>query len=738
MTKHDDDLMRKLLQTFQVEATEHVQTLNQVLLELERQPDTETQTSLLEEAFRAAHSLKGAARAVTLSNIELLAHHMEDILKLAREGFVILDPVTCDVLYKTLDGIQILLNGEELNSDELLDELIALRPTSEDVEERLLSSDDKHISDELDEIDSTQTENQLQERRDGDETIRVAVSKLDALMTQVGELVAARISAEQRASDMHMLRRQIVNFPRLWQDVKARINRLDSESESVRNLNETLQAYNESVLQLLDDVSEVDTLLNRDALRLNMVSGQLQDEMRRVRMIPFQTMEALLQRTVRDAARSEDKQARLTIKGADVELDKKVLELLKDPLLHLVRNAVGHGIESPAIREQMGKPSEGHVSIEVLQRGSEAHIIISDDGQGFQLEALQKVGKAHAAERTTHSDDDIIALAFMSGVTTSSQVTAISGRGIGLDVVRERVETLQGRIRVTNNMGQGSSIQIIVPVSLAMTRVLLVMVNDSQYALPLAAIEKIVSPENIFHVEGQAMLTVDGTPLPFVALTSILGQQDETASEAIAIIMGTAKQRIALLVDDVLTEQELAVKAFSRPLLKVRHLSGAALLGNGEPVVVLNAADIVKTAQGIREAPRFNSTDEVSNGDTIETNHILVVDDSITTRTLEKNILQAAGYLVETATDGVKALDKLSNHEIDLVVADVEMPNMDGFALTQHLRDSDEYKNLPIILVTSLESDEDRERGMTAGADAYIVKRGFKQAELLSTIRQFL
>lgn len=735
MVKHDDELMRKLLQTFQIEASEHIQTLNQDLLELERQPDDKTKTSLLQEAFRAAHSLKGAARAVTLPNIELLSHHMEEILKLAREGLVTLDPSTCDVLYKTLDSIQTLLNGEELNSDELLKELIALRP--EDSKDELPISNNEGVDSKVEKADSTQTENQL-EPRDGDETIRVSVSKLDALMTQVGELVAARISAEERANDMHALRRQLVNFPRLWQDVKVRLNRLDHETENVRNLTETLQSYNDSILKLVEDVSEVDTLLNRDSLRLNMVSGQLQDEMRRVRMIPFLTVEAVLQRAVRDAARSEDKVVRLTIKGVDIELDKKVLELLKDPLLHLVRNAVGHGIESPGIREQAGKSREGQINIEITQRGSEAHIVVSDDGQGFQLDAIQKVSRAQPSGQTDVSDDDVIALAFMSGVTTSSEVTTLSGRGIGLDVVRASVETLQGRIRVTNNVGQGSSIQIIVPVSLAMTRVLLVMVNDAQYALPLATIEKIVSPEDVFHVEGQAMLTVDDTPLPFVTLASILSQTNGKTDNATAVIMGTTKQRIALLVDEIMTEQELAVKAFSRPLLKVRHLAGAALLGNGEPVIVLNATDIVRTAQSIREVFHFNSTDESANGATIESSHILVVDDSITTRTLEKNILQAAGFHVETATDGVKALDKLSAHSFDLVIADVEMPNMDGFSLVRHLRESDKHRSLPIILVTSLESDEDRERGMMAGADAYIVKRGFQQAELLSAIRQFL
>jgi two-component system chemotaxis sensor kinase CheA len=266
--------------------------------------------------------------------------------------------------------------------------------------------------------------------------------------------------------------------------------------------------------------------------------------------------------------------------------------------------------------------------------------------------------------------------------------------------------------------------------------VLLVRIGQYRYGIPLTSVEKIIAPEQTFSVEDQAMVIVDDKPLPLVSLASMLAITSPAEVAPIAVVLGALERRIAVLVDDVLTEQELAVKAFTHPITRVHLLTGAALLGSGEPVVVLNPVDIVKSSRSIslRQIRPLNVEQE----ETKNPDHILVVDDSITTRTLEKNILKAAGYIVHTATDGLEALVQLRLQPIKLVVTDVEMPNMDGITLTQTIRESDDFKDLPIILVTSLESASDRERGMHAGANAYMVKRGFNQSELLTTIRQYI
>jgi two-component system chemotaxis sensor kinase CheA len=462
-------------------------------------------------------------------------------------------------------------------------------------------------------------------------------------------------------------------------------------------------------------------------------------------MVPFQTLVLVLERAVRDVAHSEAKQVNFRIDGSEVELDKQVLETLKDPLLHLLRNAVDHGIETPAVREAAGKPPGGTVILTVQQRGSEVHIKITDDGQGFDQQSLLEAYRQRNGNNLPENlaDDDIMGLAFLPGVTTTHQVTTISGRGMGLDVVRQRIESIQGRIAVESSPGQGATVRLVVPTSLAMTRGLLVQVGKEGYVIPLLSVEKIVEPDASFVVSGKWMLKVDDAAVPLVSLSQVLERpaapKKEKASNPIAVVIGVSDQRLALLVDDIVTEQELAVKPLGKPLQRVRNVTGAALLGSGEPVVVLNPADLVKSARGVTAAEIAPVVDKhTEEAVEVAPHSILVVDDSITTRTLEKNILTAAGFLVTTATDGTEALKRLEEKSIDLVVADVQMPHMDGITLTQELRRSADYQTLPIILVTSLESPEDREKGMVAGADAYIIKRGFDQAELLATIARLL
>jgi two-component system, chemotaxis family, sensor kinase CheA len=310
-----------------------------------------------------------------------------------------------------------------------------------------------------------------------------------------------------------------------------------------------------------------------------------------------------------------------------------------------------------------------------------------------------------------------------------------------LDVVRRCLEAIQGRILVDSLPGKGSRIQLLVPTSVTMTHGLLVRTGSEHYMLPLLSVEKIIDlcADAIFTIEGRTAIRLDGKPLPLASLSAVLGRTEADrrhADKLPAVIVCVAEQRVALLVDEVVTEQELAVLPLGKLLRRVRNVTGAALLGSGRPVIVLNTADLVKLAKSTdgKRLPFIRQDD----AELKPPPPILVVDDSITTRTLEKNILEAAGFQVFTAVDGLGALRQLGEHPIELIVADIQMPEMDGFELTRQLRESANYRNLPIILVTSLDSREDRERGLMAGADAYIVKRGFDQAELLATIQKLL
>jgi two-component system chemotaxis sensor kinase CheA len=723
MSTLDDDLLRELLATFQDEAAEHLQTINQSLLHMERTNEDKARQEQIREAFRATHSLKGAARAVNMPHVERLSHGMENILQQARDSGVAPDPDTCDMLYDTLDAIEQLLSGATVEIEAL--------------QTRLSGTDDtaplSNLPSTVDQPDA------ITPIAPGDETIRVSVGKLNDLMAQAGELLVAKISAEQRQADMQTLQYQIGQWPKTWREIKTLLPRV--EGDAAQQLSDIIQRHAEEFQTLTQSFNTFSQAVNRDTVRLGMVTNGLQDRVREMRMVPFHTISLLLERAVRDVARSAEKAVNFVIEGGEVELDKKVLEVLKDPLLHLLRNAVSHGIESPEGRKAAGKPEEGQVTLTVSQRGNQARLAVSDDGRGFDLEALRQTSARKGLTLDEDaSADDLIGLAFVPGMTTVQEVTAISGRGIGLDVVRQELESIQGRVAVDNKSGEGVTIEMTVPTSLTMTRGLLVRVAGEQYVLPLLSIEKIIELEGSYLVGGKSMITVDETPLSLVTLAKLLDRQESdevVVTTPMAVIMAVAEQRLALLVDDVLTEQEMAVKPLSAPLQRVRNVTGAALLGDGEPVVILNPADLVKSA---RTLPSYDIPvkQQLPDDDKGPAVHILVVDDSITTRTLEKNILEMAGYRVTTAINGLEAIKRLEEHAIDLVISDIQMPQLDGFQLTQQIRDSKEHGRLPIILVTSLESQEDREQGMLAGADAYIVKRGFDQAELLATIQQLL
>jgi two-component system chemotaxis sensor kinase CheA len=727
MPSLDNDLLQELLNTFRAEAAEHLQAINQSLLKLERAPEESLRVKILQDAFRAAHSLKGAARAVSQPEIETLAHTMESVFQQTRDAGLALSADICDVLYDGLDAIEHLLSGERVDIEPLQVRLISLvHGDSVPVIERKPAYEPDDIA--------------LPIQGSAGDSIRVSVGKLDDLMAQVGELLVAKISADQRLIEAREVNERFDRWAKSWREVKSLASHL--EGEAAQRLDAVLVRCADQAAGLMESFHALDQGINRDVVRLGIVTTGLQDRVRNVRMVPFQTLVFTLERTCRDAARTQLKQVRFVVDGGHIELDKKVLETLKDPLIHLVRNAVAHGLELPEQRTAAGKAAEGQVHVQLQQRGNEVHILVSDDGAGFDVGALRDAYRRRAGVEADEnaSDEELMGLAFLPGVSTAAEVTAISGRGVGLDVVRQSLGSIQGRVSVDSTRGRGTTFHLVVPTSLAMMRGLLVQVGRERYALPLLAIEKIITPDSVFSIAGRQMIKVDGKPLPVVSLGHVLQRpmpEVDRHRDPLVVVLSVANQRLGLLIDDVLTEQELAVKSLGRPLQRVANVAGAALLGNGEPLVILNPAELVKTAwQAQPHEVRLGVSEEAHSNEKI---HILVVDDSITTRTLEKNILEAAGYLVTTATDGTEALKRLAEFDtIQLVVADVEMPQMNGLVLVETLRASQTYSSLPLILVTSLESREDRERGMLAGADAYIVKRGFDQAELLATIRRLL
>ncbi|HET7189432.1 MAG TPA: response regulator, partial [Gemmatimonadaceae bacterium] len=475
-----------------------------------------------------------------------------------------------------------------------------------------------------------------------------------------------------------------------------------------------------------------------DARTLGSVSGRLTGTARRLRQRSLRELTETLPRVVRDVALEVGKPARLVVTGEEVEADRVVVEALREPLLHLVRNAVDHGLELPAERAAAGKPAEGTIGVAVTLRGDRLRVAITDDGRGLDLAALRRALEQRG--RPVPADPAALQRAiFDDGLSTRERATTLSGRGVGLGIVRVSVERVGGTVEVTSAAGQGTTFILEVPLSIATLRALTVQVDGALLAIPSAFVARVdrIDARRIARVDGRAMLTTGGPPTPVTTLAALLGPPfaEPPVEDMLQIVTVEAGgQRLALVVDELRDERELVLRPLEHAGPAATALTvGTALLGDGEVVLVLGVA--VLMGDGSRHvsiaAPAADRFDPASR-------RILVVDDSITSRTLEQSVLTAAGYDVVTAVDGLEGWRVIERGDVALVISDVEMPHLDGVELCMRIRANERTASLPVILVTSLDQPEQRARGLEAGADAYVTKSGFDQDILLDTVRQLL
>ena len=799
-----------LLSIFRDEVSEYIAALNDGLMKVEM-IEGEEQYELLREMNRFAHSMKGAARAVGLSLIETTSHYMEDIFHSALEQGLHISPDIADNIYDGLDLIQNVMDGNE-NDEAVVSEVLAnlevvvvqgaISLDEDDKEEdapppahsngdkRKKTTDSREFpvveakQDKRDtkpvpmperkpyDPDKHPTEENLKVTvppeqpedvdvlptmvmRPAEETIRVAVSKLDHLMAETSELVVARMQGAERYERADDLREMLADWQREWRSVRTAYIRLvrrvqDASREAAPELT-TLFKFLETNQRYLAEsnrhLGQLTQLLLQDNLHLTALSDQLQDDVSLLRMMPFGTIVGAFQRMVRDLARDTRKSIHLEVSGHHVEVDKTVLDALKDPLLHLLRNAVDHGIETPADREKAGKAPTGRIEATIEQRGSEIIIRVIDDGHGMDPRVIRRKaiakGVIDETEAANLSDEEARLLIFHSGFSTMDEVTSLSGRGLGMDIVRERVESLRGRVSVQSELGVGTTVSLNVPVSLTRIRCILLQLGNEQYAVPSIMISRMETfrRQAVYTTEGRNLINISEHPMPLVSLSDILDaptRTDENSEWVNVVVLQAADRSAAFEVDALSSELELVLKPLGPELVNTPYIAGASLLGSGEVVLVLDANDLVRKASGAilpRRRAQFIQTTTTS---VVQALRVLVVDDSITTRTLEKNILETAGFDVHVAIDGLEAWSLLAETEIDVVISDVEMPNMNGLELTQKIKGNSQTRHLPVVLLTSLAKPEQREAGLRAGADAYLVKSRFDQGELLETIQSVL
>ncbi|MBT4497179.1 MAG: response regulator [Gemmatimonadetes bacterium] len=592
------------------------------------------------------------------------------------------------------------------------------------------------------------------------ETIRISAAKLDALLRQVEEMLSAKLTASQRAADLKGLNGMLARWKKEWAraatEVRAVRQALKSEREEEGQMRGAPQMdsllefmdWNGGQIGLLEDeLRTLATASERDRREVGGMVDQLLEEMKQVLMHPFATFAEGFPRMVREIAREQGKEVELTLEGEKMEIDRRILEEMKDPLIHLLRNAVDHGIEVPEVREQKGKPRRGKVTVALSQvSGSRVEMLIADDGAGIDLEEMKKVAAERGIVSTEQAkalgDEEALALIYQADVSTSRFITDISGRGLGMAIVREKVEGLGGSLLVENRPGEGTAFRLLLPLSLANFRGVLVEAAGQIFIIPTANVEQVVrvSREEIRTVENRETISLNGSAVSLVRLADLLelsrsGQDADAAALLPVLVLGKGAERIAFEVERVISEQVVLVKGLGPQLSRVQNVAGATVLGTGQVVSILNATDLLKSAVKGSGAPVRPAAGSVAEGGG---NAVLVAEDSITSRMLLKNILEAAGYRVKTAVDGLEALTELKAEPYDLVVSDVEMPRMDGFKLTESIRANKKLGELPVVLVTALASREHRERGIDVGANAYIVKSSFDQSNLLETVDRFI
>jgi len=760
MSPKDDEFRIRLLATFQGEAIEHIQAMSAGLIELEKAERPAERATMIETVFREAHSLKGAARAVNLLRVEAFCQSVESVMDLAKRGELELTPEALDVLHSAVETLKVLLGaGQDSGTG---------KEESERVTHQLmeLSRHKTRVSATSVIEDHTEVRSSAPATPTGSENVRISATRLEALLLETEELLTVRMGGEQLSRDLVRTAGEFSEWKREWKKVQPLVRVLERAMERAQtdrtgaaSLPSTGESVDPKVLRRLIDFlgwneSYSTTLGNhlgacaQQATHVQLLLGTAVDtllrETKQTLMLPCSYLTDVLPALVRELSRVQRKEVDLTVSGIDIEVDRRVLQEIREPVIHLLRNCIDHGIETPSERTAKGKPVRGTIAISVTRpNSSNVELRISDDGAGIDgatvNEAAAKLRKGSAESEKSAEGQDPFSVIFWSGVSTSKYVTDISGRGLGLAIVREKVDALGGKVSVLSSIGTGTTFILALPVTLSTFRGLLVKVGEREYVIPIAFIERVaqVQRENIRTVENRLTVSIEGTIYSFADLRDVLGIRREHTKAGITdtlkvVILDFSDNKIAFAVDEIAEEQEVLVKGLGPQLRRVNNVSGAAVLGSGKVVPVLHTPDLLKSAMKLLDSAVRESQEDP--GTAPRRRSILVVEDSITARNLMKNILEGSGFSVTTAVDGVEALATVRENTFDLVVSDVDMPRMNGFELTARIKNDRNLAELPVVLITALESPRDRERGIEVGASAYIVKSSFEQHNLLEII----
>ena len=655
--------------------------------------------------------MKGAAGMVGMMRVSRLAHRLEDLLVELRAGTRRSTPELTDSMLLVVDGLARLIAAPS-NADQDASDEAAM--------ERLLPA------------------SQTSPTAAQSPAIRLAAR---AVVVAAPVVVAVAVAEDPVSTSPPASALRAVPTSPQGGEVNAALLHVEAATLEVpvARIDELSRLVGEaSAAQLrVGHVFGSELRMDPDAIteyrELTKVINQLQEVTERTRMVPIGTLAPILHRTVRDVARAAGKNVRWEVVGEEIEIDRGVLEELVSPLLHLVRNSVGHGVEAPDKRLAAGKPEQATIRLQASQVGSKVLIAISDDGAGIDVAAVRGAAAKAGVDVSGLSEDQSLHLIFRSGISTAKVLTENSGRGVGLDVVATAVAAVHGSVQVVNHPGLGAEFRILVPITLTVVACLIVSIGGQSFALPLHRIVRMLEKQNVQLVSGKRLAIIDGLAVPVSDLATLLGLP--AASGGPWVLLGTAADSHAFQVETVLQKRDVAVRGLTGRLRDLKMVSGACIEPNGSILLVLDVSSLIERGSALVSIT--SSVIDKPSGHERQLS-VMVVDDALMVRELQRSILERGGYTVRTASDGAEALAMLTEQPADLVVTDVEMPNVDGLTLIRNVRAHPRLSNIPVLIVSSHASEEDHQRGLDAGADGYIVKTSFDEAGLLSAVSRLL
>jgi chemotaxis protein histidine kinase CheA len=711
-----------LIATFRAEVSERLASLQAGLLQLEGHVSPKP---VIAKLFRDAHTVKGSARMLGLQGVLEVAHHCEDLLGAVRDGrfgvrkdIVTLLLAACDAISRAIPGA-----SPQLTDEDLAPFVVALKHVlagEEGVEPPVLAAAAP--------TDADDDDSRARDPRVAD-SMRIAADKVYELLDVVGEAELGARRVEQTAVGLLTVVAEQQRWAKVLRDavdggqlpmtaemaVRRLVSLTDSLQRSLRGMREVSEGHRTGVAKVRDGAMGL-------------------------AMVPVRRVFAALPRIARDVATATGKDVRIEMTGTDVELDKQVLDGIADALKHLVINAVDHGCESPADRRAAGKPAQAVVHVSARSAGGTVVVEVSDDGRGIDESAVRRkaVDVGLVPADSTLSGPALLQLLFLPAFSTTNEVTETSGRGVGLDVVQEAAEELGGHAAVTTRPGRGSTFTLTLPVTLGVLRCLVARVANELYAIPVPSVVESVSLKDmdIHQVAGSPVIVRHGQHVPLLDLGAALGVAGERVPRA-ALVSRHGDRQLAWAVDRLESELELVVKDLGPFLGRLQLVTGATIDADGSVVCLLDLRELGDQITGVAghvpapaPAPRA--------GTAVRKPRILLAEDSVGVRELERVILEGAGYEVDACVDGMVAAGKLGSEPADLVLSDVEMPGMDGFTLTRTVRRTKGWENVPVVLMTSCQTDEDQRKGLEAGASAYLFKQEFDQTSLVETVRRLI